>query len=175
MANCQRWDVQEKMATFIHICAEEDRTLIQRNGIKVSKATWRKLNGVFLSPLTEDYTQSHQWMREVQRIRNVPKLAVRVRIPDEELVYVGKYNEEHIEVTAAQSIGLAREHTAPWGLEVILPRRIEPAEIVNVYRPPKVVGWRRHPNAKGTKPCGCPYCQRGEPASKKLRIAYEKD
>lgn len=163
------------MATFIHIFAEEDRKKILHNGIKVAKTGWRKIDGVFLSPVTEDHTQTHQWMREVQRIRNVPKLAARIRIPNDESVYIGKYNEEHIAVSAAEVIAIAREHQNPWGLEMIVSRAVRAAEVIKIYRLPKVVGWRRHPNSKGTKPCGCSYCQRGEPGAKKLRAMYERD
>lgn len=163
------------MATFVHIFAEADRAKILRNGITVARANWRELNGVFLSPVTRDYTQTHQWMREVQRIRNIPKLAARVRIPDRETVFVGKYNAEHMEVSAAEAIAIAEEHQDPLGLEVIVPRSIEPGEIIKIYRPPKVVGWRRYPNAHGDEPCGCPYCQRGEPGARKLREKDEQD
>jgi hypothetical protein len=162
------------MATFIHIFAEEDRSKILRGGIKVVKQAWRENNGVFLSAQTEDYSQTHQWYREVQRLRGVPKLAARVRIPDEEEVLIGKYNEQHIEVTAAKAIAMTREHKGPAGLEVILPRSISPAEILKTYRLPKAVGWRYHPGAKGTRPCGCSYCQRGEPGGRKLRDRYEQ-
>ena len=163
------------MAIFVHIFAEEDKFNILRNGIKVVKTKWREIDGVFVSPVTEDYSQTHQWLREVQRVRNVPKLAVRVRIPDDELVYIGKYNEEHLRVRAAEAIAIARKHEEPAGLEVIVPRAITADEVLKTYRPPKMAGWRYHPNAKGTKPCGCPYCQRGEPGAKKLRAQYERD
>jgi hypothetical protein len=72
-------------------------------------------------------------MREVQRIRNFPKLAVRVRIPDDESVYIGKFNEEHVAVSAAEAIAIAREHQDPWGLEVIVSRAISPAEVIKIY------------------------------------------
>jgi len=163
------------MATFIHIFTEDDKKSLLRNGIKLQKTKWRNIDGVFVSPVTEDYYFTHQWHREVNRVRNVPKLVARIKIPDDELVYLGKYNEEHVEVTASKAIGIARKHDDPHGLEVIIPRRIEPNEIQKVYKPTKIVGWRYHPKAKGTKPCGCSYCQRGEPKSKRIREEYEKD
>ncbi len=162
------------MATFIHIFAERDKSSIIKNGIKVYKAAWREINGVFVSPVIEDYYGTHQWHREVQRARNIPKLVARIKIPDDQKVFIGKYNEDHIEVTASQAIGIAREHNDPIGLEVIIPRAIKAGEVQKIYKPPKMVGWRYHPSAKGTKPCGCPYCQKGEPFSKKLRDAYER-
>jgi hypothetical protein len=162
------------MATFIHIFAESDRASILRSGIKMNRTRWRQIDGVFLSPVTADHTQTHQWMREVERERNVPKLAARVRLPDETMVWIGRYNDEHLHVTAAEAIGIAREHEDPQGLEVILPRSVRPSELLKVYRPPKVVGWRWYPGAHGKRPCGCPYCQRGEPGARKLRDRYER-
>lgn len=100
-------------------------------------------------------------------------LAARIRIPDDTPVLIGKYNSEHIEVTAAKAIGIAREHEDPLGLEVIALRKIEPKEIISFYKPPKVTGWRYYPAAKGVKPCGCEYCQRGEPYSKRIKLEYE--
>lgn len=137
-----------------HICsrirrqgAREDPT----GGIRVFKNTWRKINGVFLSPQTEDYSQTHQWYREIQRHKNVPKLVARVRIPDDETVWVGIYNKEHLERTAAEAIGMAREHREPDGLEVILPRAVQASEILKFIDLPKAVGWRYQPGSNGKK------------------------
>ncbi len=162
------------MATFVHIFAEKDRSSIIKNGIKIQKIGWRKINGVFVSPVTEDYYATHQWHREVQRVKNIPKLAARIKIPDDQHVFIGKYTEDPVKVTASQAIGMAREHKEPMGLEVIVPRAIKPDEIQKIYKPPKMVGWRYHPAAKGTRPCGCSYCQKGEPFSKKIKEEYER-
>jgi hypothetical protein len=78
-------------------------------------------------------------------------------------------------VTAARAVGIVRQHHDPMGLQVILPRPVSPKEIESVYRPPKVVGWRYYPAAHGRSPCGCPYCQRGEPFGRRIREAYEQD
>jgi hypothetical protein len=148
------------MAQFIHLLDANDAARIRRSGIRVAKARWRKLNGVFLFPLTENFVVSHQWMRELRRRRGQTLLAARVRVDDAETVLLGKYNQDHIEVRAADAIGIVREHIDPLGLEVILPRSVKPREIESFYRPPKVVGWR---------PCPCSYCQRGEPFGRRLR------
>jgi hypothetical protein len=163
------------MAQFVHLFDENDVARIRHHGIRVTKSKWRKLNGVFLFPLTENFVVSHQWMRELRRRRGQSLLAARIRVDDAEPVLVGKYNEEHVQVHAAEAIGIARKHQDPMGLEVILPRSVKPKEIESVYRPPKVVGWRYYPAARGRRPCGCPYCQKGEPFGKRLREAYERD
>lgn len=118
---------------------------------------------------------THQWYREVKRNRNIPKLAVRIKIPDGERVLIGKYTEEHIEVSASEAVKMVRQHNEPGGLEVIIPRSIKPSEIIKIYKPHKVVGWRYYPDAHGRKPCGCIYCQRGEPNSRRLQDAYDPE
>jgi hypothetical protein len=163
------------MAQFVHLFDENDVGRIRRGGIRIAKSKWRKLNGVFLFPLTEHFVVSHQWMRELRRRRGQSLLAARIRVDDAELVLLGKYNEEHIQVLAAQAIKIVREHEDPMGLEVILPRSVKPKEIESFYRPPKVVGWRYYPAARGRRPCGCPYCQRGEPFGKRIRQAHEQE
>jgi len=60
------------------------------------------------------------------------------------------------------------------GFEVLIPRRIEPKEIRRVASLPQVTGWRYHPGAKGTKPCGCPFCTKGDIKSKRIRDAYDE-
>jgi hypothetical protein len=111
---------------------------------------------------------NHQWMRELRRYSGQTVLAARIRIHDDETVLFGKYNQEHIEMTAAESVGMTRKHNDPMGLEVIIPRAILPKEIKSIYKPPKIVGWRYYPGAHGKKPCGCEYCQRGEPFSPEI-------
>ena len=161
------------MAQFVHLLDENDAARIKRDGIRIARA--RGLKGVFLFPLTENFVVSHQWMRELRRTRGQSLLAARLRLSDTERVLLGKYNEEHVEVSAARAIGIAREHRDPMGLEVILRRSVEAKEIESFYRPPKVVGWRYYPAAHGRRPCGCPYCQRSEPFGRRIRDAYERD
>jgi len=162
------------MAVFVHIFAERDRASIKRSGIRVVRGRRRRLNGVFVSPVTESYYHTHQWHREVRRMEQIPKLAARIRIPDDEKVCIGKYNEPHLEVTAAQAVAMARQHDSPEGLEVIIPRSVRFEEIISIYKPPKVTGWRYSPQAKGRKPCGCSFCQRGRPNSRKIRESCEE-
>ena len=60
-------------------------------------------------------------------------------------LFIGKYNEDHIEIEASTAIGIALKHKDPMGLEVVIPRSIKPNEILKIYRPPKAVGWRYRP------------------------------
>ena len=161
------------MAQFIHLFDERSLSGIKKNGIKKSKGS--SFNGVYVFPQTEDFVVNHQWMRELKRRDSLNILAARIRISDDTLVTLGKYNEEHIEVIASEAIGITREHDDPMGLEVIIPRSILPNEIKSIYKPQKVTGWRYFPKAKGVPPCGCSYCQRGEPYSKKLKDDYKNN
>jgi hypothetical protein len=161
------------MAQFIHLATESHRRSIRQSGIKISRAG--SLSGVYAYPQTENFVVSHQWMRELKRMRGKPMIAVRFRIPDSERVLIGKFNAEHIEVSAAEAVGIARAHKDPLGLEVIILRSVRASEVKSFYVLPKAVGWRYYPAAKGRKPCGCPYCQRGEPYSKRIRRAYDAE
>lgn len=131
------------------------------------------MKGVYCMPVMQDHLVTHQWSRELRRFRKVPKIAVQFCIPDKEVVSVGAYNADEMKVAASEAIGIVKEHEAPFGLEVIIPRKIRSKEIMKFYTPPKVVGWRYWPEARGHKPCPCSFCQRGMPYSKKLREQFD--
>ncbi|MFN8096173.1 MAG: type I methionyl aminopeptidase [Vicinamibacteria bacterium] len=53
---------------------------------------------------------------------------------------------------------------------LLVPRRVEAAEVQAVRAVNRVVGWRYYPEAKGRKPfCSCRSCNRGEIRAKRLR------
>jgi hypothetical protein len=137
------------MAQFIHLAAESHRRSIRQSGIKVSRT--RSLAGVYAFPQTENFVVSHLWMRELKRLRGRPMIAVRFRIADSERVLIGKFNAEHIEVSASEAVGIAHAHEDPLGLEVVIPRSVRAGEVKSFYVPPKAVGWRYYPAAKGSK------------------------
>ena len=160
------------MAQFIHLFDERNLGRIRRNGLKKSRVARVGTRGVFCFPQTENFVLNHQWMRELRRFRGLNLMAARFRVEDSQPVLIGRFNEEYLEVSAAESVGIARQHDSPLGLEVILPRAVLPKELQSFYRPPKVSGWRYYPEARGRQPCGCPYCQRGEPYSRRIRERY---
>jgi len=158
------------MAQFIHLADERLAKRIEKMGIKPS-AHWRtKVKYVFAVPVLKDFMVSHQWLRELKRRGMRTLVAVQFRLPDEEPVRVGAYNEEPIETTAVGAVRVFRAHTSPLGLEVTIPRKIVPGEIMRVYEPTQLVGWRFYPGAKGKKPCSCPYCSRGDINARRLRL-----
>lgn len=156
------------MVQFVHIFDARLRNKIKRGGIRAP----RHSRGIFAMPVLTNHLATHQWLRELRRRRKVPMMAVQFRVPGEEPVHIGRYNEEHLQTTAAQAAAIARLHQAPFGLEVILSGPVSPRAIVRFYVPPKIVGWRYAPQARGREPCPCPYCQRGLPFSQRIRRRY---
>jgi hypothetical protein len=103
-------------------------------------------------------------------------IGVYLRIPDGTIVWAGRYNGEHLAMTAAEAAGrLMRGGDDALGYEVIIPRPIPPAAIQRIRRLPRVVGWRHFPGAHGRHPCGCPACVvRGQYKARQLRASYER-
>ena len=127
-------------------------------------------------PVTPSFYVSHQWLRELMRWGQRTIEAVYFKIPDDEAVWVGHYNNESIRVTAAEASGMILKQDSAEGYEVFIPRKIAAKEIHRTKQLPQVLGWRYYPGAKGTKPCGCPACQpRGEIKSRRIRTAYEEE
>ena len=166
------------MALFVHLAPEKQSAAIRRSGIKPRHIREGALVGyervVFAMPVTDDFYVSHQWLRELKRNGQRTIIGVYFRVPDEQRVMVGHYNQAHAEMTANEAAGLIFNLHHAEGYDVLIPRKIEPDEIHNIKRLPQVLGWRYHPQAKGTKPCACPVCiGRGEIKSKHIRDAFE--
>jgi hypothetical protein len=183
------------MPVFVHLTSQRNVSRIRRLGI--GKRKWRgRFVGVFAMPVTRNFYVSHQWLRELRRWGAGTIVGVYFRVPDEERVWVGHYNRPHVEMTAAEAAGVmmraeqrdparARKHdqrsggwrrlpNAPEGYEVIIPRRIEPSDIIRIRSLPQVVGWRYMPGSKGTRPCTCLCCAGGTYGAGKLLRAVEE-
>ena len=163
------------MAQFIHLADERLSSHIEKTGLKPHKVWSLTGKYVYAMPVLKDFMVSHQWLRELKRRGMRTLIAVQFRIADDEIVRVGHYGQDHIETTAAGAARIFRQHKSELGLEVLIPRKIQPKELMRIYLPTQLVGWRFSPAAKGKKPCGCPYCARGEINSRKRREAYESD
>ena len=94
---------------------------------------------------------------------------VHFQIPDSELVWVGRCNEQPQGMTAAHAAAHLMSQAAVTGLEVIFPRRIIPTENFGVSRLPQLIGWRHYPDAHGKRPWACECCQKGQCGSRKIR------
>lgn len=160
------------MANFVHLTPESRSALIRKNGIR--RVRTRQTSGVYAMPVTANFYISHQWLRELKRRSGTLHVGVYFRIPDDLLVSIGRYNEQHQWMTAVQAVDYVTNCENRLGLEVIIPRRVEPQEIQRIRKLPQTIGWKYYPDSHGHKPCGCEYCQRGEYGARKLRDKYER-
>jgi hypothetical protein len=156
------------MVSFVHIADKKDEASIAKNGISAAKRR-TGVQGVYAVPVMTDFASTHQWARELKRRGVRTLICVQFRIPNDELVWVGKYNGEKLEMAACEAAGAFLAHSGPMGFEVVVPRKIMPKEIARVYLAPRVTGWRYYPEAKGRKPfCRCKFCNRGEIRAQRL-------
>ena len=160
----------QSMAMFVHLAPESRAALIRRNGIRrLRRAAGNFPGGIFAVPVTRNFYISHQWLRELKRRNEGSIIGIYFRIPDADPVWVGHYGQAHRWMSAAEAVNEFMTAEDARGWEVIIPRRIEAAEIHRFRKLPQVVGWRISPDAKGRKPCTCSYCSRGEYGAQRLR------
>lgn len=162
------------MAMFVHLTAESRVKNIRRNGISRLRKGQNGKRGIFAMPVTRSFYVSHQWLRELKRFQSSPIVGVYFRIDDRERVLIGHYNQAHRQMTAAEAVAEVMASERAEGFEVVIERKIEASEIHRFRTLPQVVGWRYYPQAHGRKPCGCPFCQRGQYGARKLREEYER-
>jgi hypothetical protein len=146
------------MALFVHITSDTHIASFRRGGIKVSEYTHDAPPSVFAVPVTPNFVMTHQWLREMRRSGQRTMCAVYFRIPDDEIVYSGRYNQPRRQRTAAQTVAwwLKAKDTA--GFEVLIPRKIDKREIVRVRHLRQVIGWRYSPESHTRFFCGCIVC-----------------
>jgi hypothetical protein len=162
------------MAQFIHLTDERLAKHVTRTGIKTSELWGSEDRFVYATPVLKDFMISHQWLRELKRrgIRTI--CAIQFRVSDDEPARVGHYWSEMKACTAAEAVAFFMQNPKALGLQVVFERKIVPKEIMRIYDPPQVSGWRYFPGAHSKKPCGCPLCLRkGEIKSRKIRDEYE--
>lgn len=160
------------MAMFVHLAAEDQLSRIRRNGIRLgAKRRYGDMpRAVYAMPVTRFFYVSHQWLRELKGAHAGSTMAgVYFRIPDKETVWVGHYGQAHQRMSAAEAVGLFAASEQREGWEVLIPRRIDAGEIHRTRVLPQIIGWRYSPSAKGTRPCACDFCSKGEYNSKRLR------
>jgi hypothetical protein len=168
------------MPIFVHIADERDAQAIRCNGLTLPKSRWRNFEndhqkwGVFALPVIENFTLSHQWVRELKRRGHRSAVGIYFHVADTELVWVGLYNQAKIQVTAAEATAKLRNEQL-LGYEVIIPRSISSAEVSAIRVLPSV-GWRFFPGAKGSPPrCLCKFCNGGDINSRRMRARLDPD
>jgi len=148
---------------FLHLADSNKISRISRLGILTAKTRLGAVRGFYCTPVSRNFYRTHQWLRELKRSGVKTILAVQFKLAADTTVYVGRYNGDHIQVTAAEAAKIFHAHKDGLGLEVIVPNAVPSSSITRIYSPSQVLGWRIHPEAKGNKPfCGCKYCNRGE-------------
>jgi hypothetical protein len=155
------------MATFVHLTDEATAKRLVRSGI-AARSRYVDRRGVYAMPVTRNFYVSHQWLRELKRHGQRTLCGVYFRVPDEELVIVGRYNREHQEMTATRAAALVGSASSE-GVEVFIPRRVDAKDITRVRHLPQVLGWRFSPEAKGRPPCACWFCSKGDYGARRLR------
>ena len=162
------------MPLFVHIADDRDAASIKRSGLRLARGMERQKTGIFALPVIGNFLLTHQWVRELKRQGFRTAVGVYFRIPDEQPVLVGQYNQEKTQCTAAQAAAKFRTEQA-LGFESIVPRSITAREIHAIRSLPQTLGWRYFPGAheRGIF-CGCEYCMKGQFKSKSIRERWEK-
>lgn len=162
------------MAMFVHITSEREGRRVVKSGLKTHSTRHEEIQfAVFAVPVIPNFTLSHQWVRELKRRGDKLMSGVYFRISDKEQVFVGRYNQPHRWMSAAESVATMMREPDARGFEVLIPRSISAGEIQRVRILPHI-GWRYFPNAHGRQPCPCPMClMRGEMKSKRIRKKYD--
>jgi len=151
------------MTQFVHFTDSKTVDRVARRGILAIKTQLDGVRGCYCTPVLQDYFRTHQWLRELKRRGCQSMHAVQFNLAPETRVWVGRYDEEHLDVTAAEAAAIFAQHANGLGLEVVVPHGVPKSAIGRVYLPSQVLGWRYSPEAKGKPPfCGCRYCNRGE-------------
>ena len=169
------------MPIFVHLAPETEIRHIHRAGIRAARVppgaqahAFGITRGVFALPVLPNFQTSHQWLRELRRRGPRQLVGVYFRIDDGEQVHIGRYNREHERVTAAKAAGMLLDADDPYGYEVMIPHAIPASAITGIRGLCQLTGWRHYPGANGKQPyCCCPYCQRGNIKSQRLRQQFQ--
>ncbi|MCG8313961.1 MAG: hypothetical protein MI976_12155 [Pseudomonadales bacterium] len=158
------------MAVLVHITSIDNEKSIKRAGIKPGPS-----QVVFFMPHLKEFLISNQWARELKRAGIKNFAAVDFKIPNDEVVWFGKYNSQHEQVELGAAISILMETEDKLGYEFFIERKIEPKEILKFRKIAKPMGWRYEPDAHGKKPCPCPMClQPGGYKTNKLKEVYSE-
>ncbi|WP_211716236.1 hypothetical protein [Nocardiopsis sp. MG754419] len=121
------------MALFVHLTPRPNITRVQRSGVRPSNGHG-DVRGVFCFPLLPSYSVTHQWFGALGPHHGPHGLvAVDVRLPDDEPVTVGHFDDRDARrVTAAEAVRVVRELEDPGGWEVVVPRPVLRGEVQRI-------------------------------------------
>jgi hypothetical protein len=163
---------------YVHLCEEKNLKTIISNGIKTSKIHYNNIkSGVFCMPVINDFYASHQWLREIKHQKKSNNIiAVYFKIPDDEIVYCGKYSEEGKYVKSNIACKMFIDLDDRFGFQVIIPRKVLKNEVHKSKSFPQIIGWRYFPKSNGKKLCVCPACLgRGSYNSQNIKSNKRKE
>ena len=157
------------MPTLVHLADERNSKKILKSGIKIPKNSY----GIYFMPVLQDFYITHQWLRELKRGGAKSIIGVYFKLDSPELVYAGKFSEEHKHISLGEAIKEIMSLKDPLGYELIIDRKIEAIEITKIKQLPQTVGWRYLPGSNGTTPCTCEYCMRGRIKGNRMKKSVE--
>lgn len=165
-------DRSDHITTFVHLTTDKRARSIKRAGISCDSR-----GGFYAMPVTANFVATHQWMRELRRFQNgrACYIGIYFRLPDDDVVRVGRYNQPHCEMSAAAAAKLIATEPEPFGFEVIVPHALRPSAITKIRVLPQGIGWRYFPAAHGSLPVKCmfPCCMPlGTFGARRLRERY---
>ena len=166
--------IMRVMATFVHLTSAAFVSRMRRTGIKAG-ATHAGVPGVHAMPVVPNYFTSHQWTRELRKWGRGVVAGIYFRVPDTQLVWIGRYSGPHQIMTAAQAVAtIMNAENAAQGYEIIIPHKIDANTIRRIRLISSRVGWRHFPGSHQWS-CLCPACtRRGEYGARRRRAAYEQ-
>lgn len=160
------------MPTLVHLADEKRAKMILKLGVK----PWKYSKGIYCMPVLPNFYVSHQWLRELKSSGVKTIVGIYFKIDSSEMVYAGKYGNQHKHIPLGKAIAEIMSMGDPLGYELIIDRKIEASEITRIKQLPQTVGWRYTPDSHNKKPCLCEFCLRGTIKSAKLRkLANESE
>ncbi len=152
------------MPRIIHLARASRARSIGRVGLRGEKTTVLgpgnrlvELNkAVFAMPQLRDFSVSHQWLRELRRWHDERLVVVHCRLPSEEPVWVGRYNEAHVLLPLGEAI--KQLAASPLGQELVVPRAIARSEVAGIREVTQLVGWTEAPEGAQRFDCLCVAC-----------------
>lgn len=152
------------MVRLLHLAPESLRRRIERSGLRGHPRSFDVSGAgdidepevIFAMPVLEDFAATHQWVRELRRGQRGRLVAVHFRVPDDEVVLVGRYGPKKERRRAGEAVSTVRG--APWGQEIVVCRRVAAREIVAVRDIRQDVGWVETPDSDHKYQCVCQLC-----------------
>lgn len=168
------------MVRLVHLAPDSLKRRIERSGLRGHPGRFdvtgvgetEEPEVIFAMPMLEDFSATHQWVREMRRWQRGRLIAVHFRVPDDEDVLVGRYGPRKDRLRVGEAVSTIR--ASPWGKEVVVCRRVAAKDIVAIRDVRQDVGWVETPDSDHKYQCVCALCLRpGSPdVFRRCRAAF---